>query len=161
MAFTFKQQENVTCKQFAVFFIETDNHFINKEMIDNLLTMQNLHPFEKSNKEIAIEKIEQTITNHFAVKTANVYSDVAGNISVEIRQRKPIARVVNEKQSYYIDEEGVNMPLSDHFTARTLIISGNLALIDNKGLVQVARYIYKNPLGGFEWSAGCRPHHRA
>lgn len=145
MAFSFKQQEKVKCQQFDVLLSASEDHFVNNEMIHELLKNKKLHPLEKTSEEIAIKEMEQRISNHAAVKNANVYSDILGKISVEITQRKPIARVVGEKDSYYLDEDGKQMPLSNHYTARTLVISGNVAAINSEALFQMAKYIYKNP----------------
>ncbi len=145
MAFSFNQQEKVKCQKFDVLLASSEDHFVNNEMIHDLLKNKNLHPLKKTSKEITIKEMEQSISNHAAVKRANVYSDVLGNISVEITQRKPIARVVGEKDSYYIDEYGKRIPLSNHYTARTLVISGNVATINSEALFQMVKYIYKNP----------------
>ena len=149
MAFSFKQQAKVKCQHFDVLLAASEDHFVNNEMIHELLKNKNLHPLERASAEIAIKEIEQSISNHAAVKNANVYSDILGKISVDITQRKPIARVVGEKDSYYIDEYGKRIPLSNHYTARTLVISGNVATINSEALFQIAQYIYKDPF----WNA--------
>jgi cell division protein FtsQ len=41
-----------------------------------------------------------------------------------INQRKPIARIVNKYDSYYVDEFGVEIPLSRNFSARVPLVSG-------------------------------------
>ena len=149
MAFSFKQQEKVKCLHFDVLLAASEDHFVNNEMIHELLKNKNLHPLERTSAEIAIKEIEQSISNHAAVKNANVYSDILGKICVDITQRKPIARVVEENDSYYIDEDGQWMPLSNHYTARTLVISGNVAVVNSEALFQIAQYIYKDPF----WNA--------
>jgi cell division protein FtsQ len=149
MAFSFKQQAKVKCQHFDVLLAASEDHFVNNEMIHELLKNKNLHPLERASAEIAIKEIEQSISNHAAVKNANVYSDILGKISVDITQRKPIARVVEENDSYYIDEDGQWMPLSNHYTARTLVISGNVAVVNSEALFQIAQYIYKDPF----WNA--------
>ncbi|MEE2699855.1 MAG: hypothetical protein VYD71_00635 [Bacteroidota bacterium] len=141
MVFTLKKQEKVKCEQFDVLLLATEDHFVNNQMINELLNNKNLHPLEKRNEKISIHEMEESIINHSSIKTANVYSDIAGNISVEIRQRKVIARIINENQSYYIDEEGKDMPLSDYFTARTLVISGSVGVADKQELFKMASFI--------------------
>ena len=149
MAFSFKQQEKVKCQHFDVLLAASEHHFVNNEMIHELLKNKNLHPLERTSAEIAIKEIEQSISNHAAVKNANVYSDILGKICVDITQRNPIARVVEENDSYYIDEDGQRMPLSNHYTARTLVISGNVAVVNSEALFHIAEYIYKDPF----WNA--------
>ena len=94
LAFSFKKEEKVLCQQFDLLLTPSEDQFVNNEMIHDLLKNRNLHPLQKTNEEIAIKEIEQSINNHAAVKYANVFSDILGNVSVEITQRKAIARVV-------------------------------------------------------------------
>lgn len=69
-----------------------------------------------------LEKI--VLTNPY-VKSVEVYSTVGGKLHVELRQRNPIVRIINQKdEQFYIDEEGRFMPLSDQYTPPVLVASG-------------------------------------
>ena len=58
--------------------------------------------------------------------------DLKGKVSVEIEPRNPIARLFwNNGKSIYLDEDGGWMPLSDKYTARVIVINGNLP--DSRG----------------------------
>jgi cell division protein FtsQ len=49
------------------------------------------------------------------------------HLGIDIVQKRPLARVLhNDGVSYYIDEEGEFLPVSDNFTARVPVISGAL-----------------------------------
>jgi cell division protein FtsQ len=87
---------------------------------------------------INIGDLEIELTEMNAVKKAEVFTDLKGNLSVEITQRKPIARVfMPDGKSGYIDENGQWMNLSKKFTARVIVINGNLSprneSVDNIG----------------------------
>ena len=103
MAFSVKNQKNGNCQAFNVIVVSSENHFINDKIINDLLRSKNLHPFGKTKVEIAMDEIEKSIGNHPAIKQINAYCDIAGNVSVEILQRNPIARVVTTNNSFYID----------------------------------------------------------
>ena len=92
-----------------------------------------------------MDEIEKSIGNHPAIKQVNAYCDIAGNVSVEILQRNPIARVVTANNSFYIDENGKRMPLSKVYTARTLVITGNMHFIEKGDLFLLAKFIAENP----------------
>ena len=48
-----------------------------------------------------------------------------GIIRVEISQRQPILRVMNQfDQNFYIDQHGLKVPLSNNFTARVIAANG-------------------------------------
>ena len=57
------------------------------------------------------------------IHSAEVYMTVEGKLGANIKQRTPIARVI-DKQQYYLDTQGEKMPLSRVHTARVPIVSG-------------------------------------
>ena len=78
-------------------------------------------------KKIDIGNLEKELLNMNAVKNAEVFTDLNGKVFVEIIQRNPIARVfMADGKSGYIDEVGKWMELSRKFTARVIVINGNL-----------------------------------
>ena len=145
MAFSIKNQKNGNCQAFDVIVVSSENHFINDKIINELLSNKNLHPFGKTKVEFAMDEIEKSIGNHPAIKQVNAYCDIAGNVSVEILQRNPIARVVTANNSFYIDENGKRMPLSKVYTAHTLVITGNVHFIEKGNLFLLAKFIAENP----------------
>ncbi|PKP44601.1 MAG: hypothetical protein CVT95_10910 [Bacteroidetes bacterium HGW-Bacteroidetes-12] len=74
-----------------------------------------------------VAQIEERLKNNFAIKNAQVYKTVDGKLEVSVVQNRPIVRVINNKnESYYIDEDGFLMPTSTKFTARLLVVNGNI-----------------------------------
>jgi cell division protein FtsQ len=81
----------------------------------------------QSIKSIDISELEKEVSVMNAVENAEVYTDLKGNVTIEIIQRNPIARVfLNNGKSGYIDESGKWMNLSKKFTARVIVINGLL-----------------------------------
>ena len=59
------------------------------------------------------------------VKTAQVYTDMNGSLNIHIQQRRPILRVINAfNEGFYLDENGLKMPLSANYTAHVPIANG-------------------------------------
>ena len=141
MAFSVKKQKAVDCKVFEVVVAQSKNHFVNEKIINNLLKEKNLHPLGRIKTEIAMDEMEKSISNHTFIKEVNAYSDIAGNVAVEIVQKRPIARISTAINSFYIDENGKKMPLSDTFTARTLVISGNINFTEKGALFSLVKFI--------------------
>jgi cell division protein FtsQ len=87
--------------------------------------------------------------------------EMDGVIHVEISQRQPILRIVNKfDQDFYIDQHGLKIPLSENFTAKVLVATGNIEelfanRVDSlhndltKDLFRTADFIRKDSL----WSA--------
>lgn len=50
-----------------------------------------------------------------------------GTVYVEVRQRQPVLRILNAGgQDYYVDSDGLKMPVSPNFTANVLVATGNI-----------------------------------
>ena len=78
-------------------------------------------------KSINISDLELDVSAINAVEKAEVFTDLKGNVTIEIIQRNPIARVfMANGKSGYIDEDGKWMNLSKKFTARVIVINGFL-----------------------------------
>ena len=58
------------------------------------------------------------------MKEAEVYISIDGVLHVNLCQRKPILRVFSTGGSFYIDENGLIMPVSRKFTAHVPVASG-------------------------------------
>lgn len=77
--------------------------------------------------ELDIPGIENRLRMLPAVARAEVYHTMDGTLHVKAEQRVPIARVINaDGSSFYIDQDGWTMPLSDAYTARVLVVTGSL-----------------------------------
>ena len=63
--------------------------------------------------------------------SADAFVDAEEVVHLEIKQREPILRIMDKDgQQYYLDQEGVWMKRSDHFTARVLVATGNIPPYD-------------------------------
>lgn len=77
--------------------------------------------------QVDAARIESELRDVPCVESADVYHTMDGVLHVRVDQRRPIARVINADGSgFYIDEQGVTMPLSDIWTARVLVFTGQL-----------------------------------
>jgi cell division protein FtsQ len=82
---------------------------------------------ERSIKDIDVERIERVLEEEPFIKDADVYINAANIIKVSITQREPILRIIDKNGlNYYLDGAGYKMPLSKHFTTRTLVATGNI-----------------------------------
>jgi cell division protein FtsQ len=76
---------------------------------------------------VDLRAIEDRLNNHPAISKAEVSHGLDGVLKLSVTQRKPVLRVINhDGESYYIDADGRLMPLSDNFTARVIVASGEI-----------------------------------
>jgi cell division protein FtsQ len=74
-----------------------------------------------------VERLERVLEADPFVLNADVYINAENQIDIEIQQREPVLRVIDENGlNYYLDKEGNKLPLSPHFTARVLVATGSL-----------------------------------
>lgn len=77
-------------------------------------------------KEINKDSIERLLVRKSVIKSAQVYYSLDGNIHVEIKQRKPVLRVL-ASEGFYVDEDGKVMPLSSKYTSRVVVATGDIS----------------------------------
>ncbi|OWP62996.1 hypothetical protein CDA63_11475 [Hymenobacter amundsenii] len=105
---------------------EFNNFFIGQREVTSLLTREGRDRLEGSNPdEVDLKALEARLKAHSFVKEAQVYRDLAGNLHADVRQSRPIARLVHadSRQDSYLDADGRQLPLSPLFTARVVPIS--------------------------------------
>ncbi len=124
-------------------FVNGDNLFITYETVNKLL-IQNYGALKSQRKEnIILSSLESTLQLNEMIEEADVFLTVDGKLCVSLKQRTPIARVNDEGVSYYIDREGLKMPLSSNYSARVPIISG-VKGADISKVYKLAKQIYND-----------------
>lgn len=107
---------------------ENELRFINKEDVLRLLNEKNIAYQGVPYSALQLHKTEETIMAHPAVKSANAWTTQNGVLNIDVEQRKPLLRVIDLlNDSYYIDEDGGFMPLSEEYTARVPVATGFIA----------------------------------
>ncbi len=127
-AFTEIKQRSVLCKSILIDINRDDeNYFINKADVLKILYSTGDSLIGTKIDEIPLSLLERLIVANKYIKSAKVFIDIKGNLQVEIKQRKPLMRIINHTyQSFYIDEDGNKMPLSSLYSARSIVCNGNI-----------------------------------
>jgi len=126
MAFINKKQETKIVGLPEI-YIEVFEHmlFLTKDQVYERLSYKNLIGKDRQYNQLEIEEIEREIQNMPEVRTVDVYVYVSGKWMIDIDLRKPIARIFNQDStSFYLDQDGKLMPLSNSYTARVMTING-------------------------------------
>ncbi len=126
LGFVNKEQDSLTCKSLDIKVNQDDDlYFLNKIDIAQLIHDRGDSIIGQPKSTINIPEIEYVLNNQSDVANAEVYATINGEIKVEVKQRKPVIRIINANgESYYLDDEGKLMPLSDKYTARVIIANG-------------------------------------
>ncbi|MES2779313.1 MAG: hypothetical protein V4651_05380 [Bacteroidota bacterium] len=130
LAFVNKQEDAIRCKKISVsIFPKNELLFIDRDMVLTTITPLGNEKaiIGKKIMELNIPLIETKLNHNDFIKTSQVFTDMNGELQINIEQRRPILRLLKaDGSSYYIDEEGRKMPVSQAFTAHVPIASGNL-----------------------------------
>ncbi len=127
-----------------VTFEGTDNLYMTEDMVNKLL-IQNYGSLRNVPKdEIVLNTMESVLRTSDMVKNAEVYLTVDGTLNTKIVQRHPIGRVAG-KSSFYLDDQGLRMPLSPNHSARVPIITGNITGESLEDVYEILKYINEDP----------------
>jgi len=147
MSFIEFKKSGVVCKDVKV-YIPGNQYFIDREEVDNILKVHRHKLVGKKLEEINIQDLERRLKANPFIESATVYADMDGVIRVEISQRQPVLRVVNQfDQNFYIDQHGLKVPLSENFTARVIAANGYIDEVFGGKLdtlhTELAKEVYK------------------
>jgi cell division protein FtsQ len=124
MSFIEFKKSGVVCKDVKI-YIPGNQYFIDKDEVESILQVSSHTLIGRKMENINIHSLEKMLNANPFIDAAKVYSDMDGIICIEISQRQPILRVMNQfDQDFYVDQHGLKMPLSPNFTARVLAANG-------------------------------------
>ncbi len=126
MSFVGEKKKTVLCTKVKILIPGADN-FIEREEIDAILKQSQGALVGRNLASINLQHIEKSIIANPYIAYATVYADMNGVIQIEVKQRQPVLRVINAAgQDYYIDSNGLKMPVSPNFTANVLAANGDI-----------------------------------
>jgi cell division protein FtsQ len=139
-AFSSKRSNHLPILNTHVKFVGKDHLLISKNMVNKLL-IQNQQAVECMPKDILdLNVLEAKISSHPMIENAEVYLTVNGEVTVEVTQRTPLARVISEP-SFYIDSQGEMMPLSSEYSARVVVVHGNVDATNIDAVHQLLEHV--------------------
>lgn len=170
LGFVQKKEAETKCREFIVFIEpDGDNMLVDEKDIRELLASKGDSIINEPLSSIDVHRIEEIVYMNPWVAKAEVFLSIDGRLRINVRQRTPIVRIFNKYgDSYYMDTRGKLMVCSPDFTARVLVVNGDIAetyasgfgitqkeLRDNPGLAKwfslddiyyLADYIYRDSL---------------
>ncbi|GGI56709.1 cell division protein FtsQ/DivIB [Winogradskyella haliclonae] len=139
-AFTNARNKSRVIAKPKVEFVGSDNLFLTQDNVSKLL-IQNPSGLNNDKKDIIdLNVLESALNSNPMVKNAEVFMSVNGELSAEIEQKRPIARV-HTNASYYVDDEGSYMPLSENYSARVPLVTGTVYKTKLDKIYKIARVV--------------------
>lgn len=126
MSFVSVKKHTVNITNIKILIPGADN-FIEREEIDAILKQSQGQLIGRKLEEINLHAIEEKIKSNPYIALSTVYADMDGIIHIEISQRQPLLRIISSSgQDFYIDKNGLKMPVSPNFTANVVVANGKI-----------------------------------
>jgi cell division protein FtsQ len=128
LAFVNKKEREVKAENIDITVNTTgQNDFVDEDDVKEFFNERQDKLLNAEVKNININALEKALNSHPAIENADFSVDVNGDIKINVTQRTPLVRVLTMGgESYYIDTQSKLMPLSDKYTARVLVVNGEI-----------------------------------
>ncbi len=144
-SFTGNRNEARNLKKSVVVFKGGQDLFLTEAMV-NKLFIENYVVVKSTAKEtLDLNKLERLLDNNKMVEKSEVFVTVDGVLKTIVTQKTPVARVETDDLSFYIDYRGSVMPISENYTARVPLISGEASETNLSYMKGVLKMIYDDP----------------
>ena len=125
-AFTEKKQGEQLVQLNQINIEMSEDQFLTKNIVLQYIEKHNFAYDGVVFTQFYLNDLEDILLKHPAVKKAEVYSSQQGDMNIKLQQRKAIVRIKTTDADYYLDEDGLEMPLSKEYTPRIIIVSGDV-----------------------------------
>jgi cell division protein FtsQ len=123
-SFSSKRNNALEIKEPIIEFNEGENNFLTYSMVNKLL-IQNTESIQNQAKSVIdLYVLENNVSKNPYVEKADVFLTIDGRLKSVVKQRQPVARILGAEEVYYIDKQGIKMPLSTNYSSRVLLVSG-------------------------------------
>ena len=132
LLFGFTENRNLSKKisEIHVDFSENEARFLSISMVNKLLIQNQETVKNQPKSKLDLYRLEQKVLTNPYVESTSVYTTINGELFATVKERTPIARVLIDNASYYLDKKGVKIPLSQNYSARVPLIMG-ISTTDN------------------------------
>lgn len=131
LAFTSHESKNIPCRSVEIEFGNDDLIRLSKTEIYQLVKSADKDITAKNLEDINAEIIEKAVEKNPAILKAEVYKVVAkdtasykGIVTVRVKHRRPVVRVMSDEGTYYLDKFGDKIPVSTNYTTNVLVATG-------------------------------------
>ena len=141
-SFTGKRNLNRKVTKAEVVFVGENQLFVKQQAVNKLLIENRQDPKTIAIDALDLNKLEKTIDSHPLIDKSEVSVSVDGVLKAVVKQKTPLAGINGKGASFYIDYKGNKMPLSENYTARVLLVSGEINDKNKEDLAKLFRVIY-------------------
>ncbi len=128
LGFTGQEQQEQLCKGLRIKIADqTGHYFIEPADILQVLNTKGGKIKGSAMKDINTGLLEKIVYSNPFIGKAEVYSTIDGYVNIDVWQRNPVLRIVNyDNEHFYVDDQGVFMPVTDKYSCQVIVASGNI-----------------------------------
>ncbi|MEG1617645.1 MAG: cell division protein FtsQ [Bacteroidales bacterium] len=120
--------------------------FLKVKDVEAVLRRNKIAPKGKEMWKIDTYDISSRLEENQIIREAICYKTPEGTLRIDIYQRNPILRVMGINGNYYIDDQGLTMPVSYNFTAHLPVATGYVSKELASGeLFRFGLFLEENP----------------
>ncbi len=130
-------------EKISVNMIKTKNpvYFISEKEVREIVEKAN--PTKRIG-DINIPELEKKLNQIPEIDSANVYLNLNGNLNLDIKQRVPAFRLNYNGKDFYVDEKGVEFPISKNYSFPCMLVTGEVKKQEYQKLAELIDKINKD-----------------
>jgi len=133
LAFTSLEFNHATCSAIDIVYKADDKITLDKAVIQKIIKASDKEINGKSLNQIDAAVLEAEIEKNASVQRADIFKVVAresgdykGILTVKVKYREPLVRIITADASYYLDKGGNRFPVANSSPAHVLVATGNI-----------------------------------
>ncbi len=128
LGFVSGEADQVLCNRIEVVLSDTmQSRFVTASDIRELFREKGLELQGYPLAGINTRELERILEENTYIKNAEVSTDVSGHMEIWLEQRVPMVRIMPDgREGYYLDSEGMILPLSEHYVPHIFLVSGHI-----------------------------------
>lgn len=125
VAFEEAQEHKSPLSSIDINLIQPKNqHFLTREEILQIIDIKQDSLSKMSITAINTALLEDRLQNEVFIADAEVFSTLDGKLSVQVKQKEAIARVISSQVHHYLDANGAPFPTSKNYSAQVPVLTG-------------------------------------
>jgi len=150
--YAYMQREGVRCQSIVVNINPNSPHFMDEKAIADMVEKSGEPVIGQRLSSININKLEARLTSNSTLNNVEIFRKVdakgfsfKGKLVISVDERTPVLRIKSATEDYYLDMEGVKVPVSQTYVERILIATGTIPdETIKKSLLKMADFVNKN-----------------
>ncbi len=132
LAFTSMKYAGAPCRSIRIEYEPDDKITLDKDVIRSVLKKTDKEIIGKTFDRINAADLEKELEKQPAILKADVYKTVAkdttysGILTVKVKHRDPVVRIITDSHSYYLDAGANRFPVSSTYPAQVLVATGKI-----------------------------------